>query len=62
MTIFKNQLNKYGIPMIWLGEAGGQRIPDLQDSGRMLFSGVGSEDKRFPGKCSGPTDLCGSLF
>jgi acetyl-CoA carboxylase carboxyltransferase component len=47
MAIFKNQLNEYGIPMIWLGEAGGQRIPDLQDSGRMLLSGVGSEDKRF---------------
>ena len=47
MGIFKNQLNEYGIPMIWLGEAGGQRIPDLQNSGRMIFSGVGSEDKKF---------------
>jgi acetyl-CoA carboxylase carboxyltransferase component len=47
MGIFKNQLYQYGIPMIWLGEAGGQRIPDLQDSGRMLFYGVGSDSARF---------------
>ncbi len=47
MGIFKNQLNEYGIPMIWLGEAGGQRIPDLQNSGRMLLSGVGSKEKKF---------------
>ena len=46
MCIFKNDLNKYGIPMIYLGESGGQRIPDAQDSGRMLSSGVGSDDKR----------------
>ena len=47
MGIFKNQLYDYGIPIIWLGEAGGQRIPDLQDSGRMLFYGVGSDAARF---------------
>jgi len=46
MGIFKNQLYRYGIPMIWLGEAGGQRIPDLQDSGRMLYHGVGSDAAR----------------
>lgn len=46
MGIFKQQLYQYGIPMIWLGEAGGQRIPDLQDSGRMLFYGVGSDVAR----------------
>ncbi len=46
MGIFKNQLYAYGFPMIWLGEAGGQRIPDLQDSGRMLFHGVGSDAAR----------------
>jgi methylmalonyl-CoA decarboxylase subunit alpha len=43
MGIFKKQLNEYGIPMIWLGEAGGQRIPDLQNSGRMLYYGVGDD-------------------
>ena len=47
MGIFKSQLYEYGYPMIWLGEAGGQRIPDLQDSGRMLFHGVGSDAARF---------------
>ena len=47
MGIFKNQLYEYGIPMIWLGEAGGQRIPDIQDSGRMLFHGVGSDMAKF---------------
>ncbi len=46
MGIFKNQLYDYGFPMIWLGEAGGQRIPDLQDAGRMLFHGVGSDAAR----------------
>ena len=46
MAIFKSQLYEYGYPMIWLGEAGGQRIPDLQDSGRMLFYGVGSDAAR----------------
>jgi acetyl-CoA carboxylase carboxyltransferase component len=47
MSIFKDQLNKYGMPMIWLGEGGGQRVPDLQNSGRMLLSGVGSYDKKY---------------
>jgi len=47
MGIFKRQLYEYGIPMIWLGEAGGQRIPDLQDSGRMLYHGVGDDMARF---------------
>jgi acetyl-CoA carboxylase carboxyltransferase component len=47
MGILKKQLYDYGYPMIWLGEAGGQRIPDLQDSGRMLFYGVGNDVARF---------------
>jgi len=47
MGIFKKQLYEYGIPIIWLGEAGGQRIPDLQDSGRMLLHGVGDDSARF---------------
>ncbi|MDD4241595.1 MAG: carboxyl transferase domain-containing protein [Smithellaceae bacterium] len=46
MGIFKQQLYAYGFPLIWLGEAGGQRIPDLQDAGRMLFHGVGSDAAR----------------
>ena len=47
MGIFKRQLYDYGIPMVWMGEAGGQRIPDLQDSGRMLCRGVGDDAARF---------------
>ncbi|MBW2559537.1 MAG: carboxyl transferase [Deltaproteobacteria bacterium] len=47
MGIFKKQLYEYGMPMIWLGEAGGQRIPDIQDSGRILLHGVGDDSARF---------------
>lgn len=47
LDILKSQLYDYGIPIIWLGESGGQRIPDIQDSGRMLFYGVGSYNSRF---------------
>jgi len=47
LDILKSQLYEYGIPMIWLGESGGQRIPDSQDSGRILFYGVGSDNARF---------------
>jgi len=47
MGILKRQLYEYGIPMIWLGEAGGQRIPDLQDSGRMLYHGVRDDSARW---------------
>ena len=46
MRIFKNQLCELGIPIIWLGEAGGQRMPDIQDSGRMLSNGVGMDSNR----------------
>jgi acetyl-CoA carboxylase carboxyltransferase component len=32
MLQFKAQVRNYGIPLIWLGEAGGARMPDIQGS------------------------------
>ena len=41
---FKNQVNKFGIPYIHLGEAGGARMPDCQGSDRMFELGGGGTD------------------
>jgi len=43
MLLFKAQVREYGIPMIWLGEAGGARMPDVQGAERIMGSGAGSD-------------------
>jgi acetyl-CoA carboxylase carboxyltransferase component len=43
MLLFKKQVREYGIPLIWLGEAGGARMPDVQGAERIMSSGAGSD-------------------
>ncbi len=48
MLQFKKQAREYGIPMIWLGEAGGARMPDCQGSDKVFNLGGGGTDTLFP--------------
>jgi len=43
MLLFKEQVRKQGIPLIWLGEAGGARMPDVQGAKRIMSGGAGSD-------------------
>ncbi len=43
MLLFKKQVREYGIPLIWLGEAGGARMPDVQGAERIMSGGAGSD-------------------
>jgi len=45
---FKAQISKYKIPLIWLGEAGGGRVPDVQGSDRVFNLGGGGTDSLWP--------------
>ncbi len=41
--LFRAQVREYGIPLIWLGEAGGARMPDFQSARRIMSCGAGSD-------------------
>ncbi|HHO76019.1 MAG TPA: carboxyl transferase [Deltaproteobacteria bacterium] len=43
MLLFKKQVRMQGIPLIWLGEAGGARMPDGQGAKRIMSCGAGSD-------------------
>jgi acetyl-CoA carboxylase carboxyltransferase component len=43
MLLFKKQVREYGIPLVWLGEAGGARMPDVQGAERIMSAGAGSD-------------------
>lgn len=43
MLLFKAQVREYGIPLIWLGEAGGARMPDVQGAEKIMGGGAGSD-------------------
>jgi acetyl-CoA carboxylase carboxyltransferase component len=43
MLLFKTQVREYGIPLIWLGEAGGARMPDVQGAEKIMSGGAGSD-------------------
>jgi len=43
MLLFKAQVREFGVPLIWLGEAGGARMPDVQGAKRLMACGVGSD-------------------
>jgi acetyl-CoA carboxylase carboxyltransferase component len=43
MLLFKKQAREYAIPLIWLGEAGGARMPDAQGAERIMSGGAGSD-------------------
>ncbi len=43
-SLFKTQVVKYGYPLIWLGEAGGARIPDIQGT-KGMFSFTGHDPR-----------------
>ncbi|MCD4717779.1 MAG: carboxyl transferase [Desulfobacterales bacterium] len=48
MLQFKTQISKYKIPLIWLGEAGGGRVPDVQGSDGVFKFGGGGTDTLWP--------------
>ena len=41
--LFRAQVRRYGIPLIWLGEAGGARMPDVQGAKNIMACGAGSD-------------------
>ncbi len=45
---FKKQVKKFGVPIIWLGEAGGARMPDCQGSDGIFKLGGGGPDTLWP--------------
>jgi len=45
---FKTQIKKSKIPLIWLGEAGGARMPDCQGSDKIFELGGGGTDTLWP--------------
>jgi len=48
MFQFKTQAKKYAIPLIWLGEAGGARLPDSQGADNMLTLAGDAPDSLMP--------------
>lgn len=48
MLQFKTQVKKNRIPLIWLGEAGGARMPDCQGSKNICTLGGGGVNTLFP--------------
>ncbi len=42
-VLFRAQVRRYGIPLIWLGEAGGARMPDVQGAKSIMACGAGSD-------------------
>jgi len=45
---FKTQIKEFKIPLIWLGEAGGARMPDCQGSDNIFELGGGGTDTLWP--------------
>ncbi len=48
MFQFKVQVRKYAMPLIWLGEAGGARLPDSQGADNMLSLAGDAPDSLMP--------------